>query len=106
MEASAGAFQWMERRLDDFDRRIGANHDSIGALRASSGSHETKIEVVTVELRETREDIAEMRSASEKWREEQKAEMAWVRRGLWAAAGSFLVFIIALGTLIAQVAGG
>lgn len=33
-------------------------------------------------------------------------QVAWVRRGLWAAAGTFLMFVIALAGLISQVAGG
>lgn len=31
-----------------------------------------------------------------------ESQMSWIRRGLWAAAGTFLVFTLAL----AQVAGG
>jgi hypothetical protein len=104
MEASA--FRPFEMALADHDRRLVANHDSIAKLRDTSAGHDRDIAVITTELRETREDIADMRTALDRSREEQKAEMTWVRRGLWVAAGSFLVFIIALGTLIAQIAGG
>lgn len=30
--------------------------------------------------------------------------MVWIRRGLWAAAGSFTVFIVAIATLVLQAA--
>lgn len=102
MEAHAGAIQAANIRLEEHDRRLIANHDSIATLRGVSARHDTKIEVITTELRETREDIAEMKSSQERVWAEQKGEMRWMRRGLWAAAGSFLVFNIALATVIEQ----
>ena len=100
MEASA-----VEIRLRNHEDRITANHDSLARLRDTSASHETKIQVITTELRETREDIAEMRKQSAEQRQEQKDEMAWVRRGLWAAAGTFLMFFIASASLLVNLSG-
>lgn len=100
MEANA-----LEFRLRNHDARIEANHDSIKALRETSARHDTEISVMRTELRETREDIAEMREAMSKQRQEQKDEMAWVRRGLWAAAGTFLMFFIAAASLLLNLSG-
>lgn len=100
MDASA-----MEVRLRNNEVRIDANHDSLASLRDTSAAHETKISVITSELRETREDIADMRNDLAKVRDEQKAEMAWVRRGLWAAAGTFMLFFVAAASLFLQASG-
>lgn len=99
METHAGALQAVNIRLDNHDQRLIANHDSIATLRDKSADHETRISVISTELRETREDIQEMRDLIRK-------ELAWVRRGLWVAAGTFLAFFIAALTLALQMAGG
>ena len=95
----------IEIRLRNHEVRIDANHDSLARLRDTSAGHETRIQVITTELRETREDIAEMRTALADQRKEQKDEMAWVRRGLWAAAGTFLMFFIAAASLLLNLSG-
>jgi hypothetical protein len=100
MEAGA-----IEVRLRTHEARIDANHNSISVLRDTTARHDTKIEVVTTELRETREDIADMKHALAEARSEQKAEMIWIRRGLWAAAGTFTLFVVAIATLVLQAAG-
>ena len=100
MEASA-----VELRLRNHETRLDANHDSIAKLREKSAAHDTEIKVITTELRETREDIGEMRIAMEKQRQEQKDEMAWIRRGLWAAAATFLMFFIAAASLLLNLSG-
>jgi len=85
----------VEFRLRNHDERLKANHDSLALLRDASAGHDTKIEVTLTEIREIRDDIGEFR-----------LEMRWVRRGLWVAAGTFTLFVVALATLIAQLAGG
>ena len=102
----AGAISVLEVTLRNHEARINANHDSLATLREKSAGHNTKIEVITTELRETREDIGDMKRELGAARTEQKAEMTWVRRGLWAAAATFMLFVVALAGLIAQVAGG
>jgi len=99
MEASA-----IEVRLRNHEARIEANHRSTSQLRDASARHETEIKVTGTEVREIREDIGEMKRELSKAREEQKAEMVWIRRGLWAAAGTFTLFVVALATLILQAA--
>ena len=97
MEASA-----IEVRLRNHEARLDAYHRSISTLRDASARHETEIKVTGTELRETREDIADMKKELSSARAEQKAEMIWVRRGLWAAAGTFLMFVVALASLLLQ----
>lgn len=100
MEASAA-----EIRFRGLEKRADASHRSITELRGASTRHETEIQVTGTEVREIREDIGEMKRELSKAREEQKAEMVWIRRGLWAAAGTFTMFVVALATLVLQVAG-
>ncbi len=91
--------------MRNHEARIDANHNSVSRLRDASANHETRLSVVTTELRETREDIAEMKRDLADARSEQKEEMTWVRRGLWLAAGTFMMFFVAAATLLVQVAG-
>jgi len=100
MEASAA-----EIRFRGIEGRLDASHRSVTELRGSSTRHETEIQVTGTEVREIREDIAEMKKELTEARREQKAEMVWIRRGLWAAAGTFLMFVVALATLILQASG-
>lgn len=90
MEANA-----IEFRLRNHDARIEANHDSIKVLRETSARHDTEISVMRTELRETREDLGEIRK-----------ELTWVKRGLWAAAGTFLMFFVAAASLLLSLSGG
>jgi septal ring factor EnvC (AmiA/AmiB activator) len=100
MEASA-----VDVRLRNHEARLEANHDSIAKIRDQSASHETRISVITTELRETREDIADMKRDLKDARDEQREEMVWVRRGLWAAAGTFLLFFVAAASLLLNLSG-
>jgi predicted nucleic acid-binding Zn-ribbon protein len=100
MEASA-----VEVRLRNHDQRIDANHNSLSRLRDTSASHTTEITVMKTELRETREDISDIRKEVKESREEQREEMRWVRRGLWAAAGTFLLFFVASASLLVSLSG-
>jgi len=89
MEASA-----IEIRLRNHEVRLDANHDSIAKIRDTSARHETEISVMRTELRETREDLSEIRK-----------ELTWVKRGLWTAAGFFLMFFVAALSLLATLWG-
>lgn len=95
MEAIAA----LQERLRSHHERITANHDSIGHLRGKQARQETDIAVMRTEMRETREDIVDMK-------QDFTSQLTWVRRGLWAAAGTFLMFTIALATLIVAVFNG
>jgi septal ring factor EnvC (AmiA/AmiB activator) len=89
MEASA-----TEIRLRNHESRIEANHDSLATLRSDSAGHDRDIAVIATELRETREDLGEIRK-----------ELAWVKRGLWAAAATFLMFFVAAASLLVSLSG-
>lgn len=95
----------LEVRVRTVERQLDASHTSMGKLRDASSRHETEIKVTGTEVREIREDIAEMKAALTKAREEQKGEMVWIRRGLWAAAASFMTFVLMLAALILQAGG-
>lgn len=97
MEASAA-----EIRFRGVENRLDASHRSITELRGTSARHETEIQVTGTEVREIREDIAEMKQELGKAREEQKAESVLLRRTFIAAAGTFGMFIVALASLILQ----
>lgn len=98
MEANSA----LEFRLRQHESRLDANHDSIAKLRDTAAGHETKITVITTELRETREDVGEIRIVVEKQRQEQKDEMVWFRRALIGATATFLMAFIAALSLILQ----
>jgi septal ring factor EnvC (AmiA/AmiB activator) len=97
MEASA-----IEVRLRTHEARLDSSHRSVTELRNTTARHETEIKVTGTEVREIREDIGEMKHELSEARKEQKAEMVWIRRGLWAAAASFMTFVLMLAALILQ----
>lgn len=101
MEASA-----IEVRLRNHEARLDASHRSVSELRNDSARHETEIKVTGTEVREIREDIGEMKRELSKAREEQRSEMVWIRRGLWAAAASFTTFVLMLAAVILQAGAG
>lgn len=101
MEASA-----IEVRLRNQEARLEASHKSISTLRDVSARHETEIKVTTTEVRETREDISEIRKAMERQRQEQKDELTWFRRALIGATITFLMAFIAALALVLQAAAG
>ena len=89
MEANA-----VEFRLRNHDARLDSAHTSISSLRDTSATHTTEIAVIRTELKETREDLGEIRK-----------ELTWVKRGLWAAAGTFLMFFVAAASLLLSLSG-
>jgi hypothetical protein len=92
MEANANAFRI---ELREHDRRISGLHRSLGVLSTDVGNHKTDISVLHTELGNIREDIAEL-----------KTDMKWIKRGLFGAIAVGLMFVVAVATLIVQVAGG
>lgn len=103
MEAGA-----IEIRLRNHEVRLDANHDSIATLRDKSAGHDTKIEVITTELRETRDDLSEIRKAIEadraerkKEREEAKREGSDTRKALYVTAATLFTFFLSILGLIA-----
>jgi predicted nucleic acid-binding Zn-ribbon protein len=100
MEASAA-----EVRFRGVESRLDASHRSVTELRSVSTRHETEIKVTGTEVREIREDIGEMKRELSEARKEQQEEMARIRRGLWTAAGTLAMFVVAFATLILQAAG-
>jgi hypothetical protein len=93
----------IKAELRNHDQRLTANHDTIAALREKGAGHDTKIEVVATELRETREDIGDLRIGLAETRAEQKGEMANLRHGAWTLAATFLMFTVAIVTLLTQI---
>jgi chromosome segregation ATPase len=87
MEAAALAA--LTQRLQDQERRIEANHDSIHGLRGTSGDHEVKIAVISNDLEDIRDDLGEI-----------KSQLAWLRRGMWTAAATFASFALALAGML------
>jgi len=89
MEANA-----IEFRLRNHEARLDSAENSITRLRDTSARHDTDISVDRTVLRETREDLSEIRH-----------ELTWVKRGLWAAAGTFLMFFVAAASLLLSLSG-
>lgn len=84
----------IDAQLREHDRRLTANHDSVRDLRVQGADHETRIAVIQTELLETRKDLEAIQN-----------ELSWVKRGMWAAAGSFLLFFVAAASLLINVSG-
>lgn len=93
------ALSAIQERLISHNARIQANHDSIGDLRGKQSTQQIDIAVMHTELAGVREDISEMKA-------DFSGQLTWVRRGLWAAAATFTMFVVALATLIVQVISG
>lgn len=100
MEASA-----LEVRLRNHEVRLDANHNSISALRGTSGEHDVKIATITTELRETREDIAEMKRDFDSDRKERRAEGERTRRAFYTVAAFLATFSVSIMGLIAVLLG-
>lgn len=88
-------FAAIEERLRSLSERVTANHDSVGSLRGKQANQQVEIAVIHTELSGAREDIAELKNYVED-------QLKWVRRGLWAAAATFTMFIVSFGALIIQ----
>lgn len=122
MEASA--LRGFELALNEHDRRLVANHDSIAKLRDQGAAHDTKIGVITTELRETREDIADMKTQLQRDSEERKRERerdreertkersaqekesADTRKALYVTAATLAGFMLTIVGLIATLLNG
>lgn len=91
----------MAVELREHDRRISGLHRTVGAIGTTVGDHTTKITVVTTELRETREDIAEIKRQIERSDEDRKKEGAYTRRAFYIAASSMFGFMLSIIGLIA-----
>jgi len=96
MEASA-----IEIRLRQHEERLTKNDDSVSRLRDTSARHDTEISVMRTELRETREDVTEIKKVVE---EEGRRNRASNNRVVWAlvglslsAAGSAITVALTLG---------
>lgn len=100
MEANA-----IEIRLQNHEARLNATHDSIGVLRGVSGQHEVKIATITTELRETREDIGEMKRDFDADRKERRAEGERTRRAFYTVAAFLATFSVSIIGLIAVLLG-
>lgn len=108
MEANAGALSVVQNTLIEHDRRLIANHDTIARIRDGAqgiNAHETKIATMSTELRETREDIADMKTGFEKDREERRKEGADTRRALYTVAAFMATFSATICGLIIALVG-
>jgi len=92
-------FSAVQSALSNHDRRIDANYNSIDRLRSKQEEQAVKAAELRTELSAVREDIAEMKK-------EFGAQLTWIRRGLWAAASTFTLFVLGLATVIIQVTSG
>ena len=96
MEAGNG----IVARLHEHDRRLDA-HDRTRE-RMWEEIHDSKVKHTEVrsDVTSIKEDIAEMK-------DDFGEQMKWIRRGMWAAASTFLVFILMLaGVLVAVLGNG
>lgn len=95
----------IKAELRDHNRRIDANHDSIGGLRADQAKNDVKIGAMTVELKETREDIADMkRDFGERFKGLEtkiEVELSGIRRTAKWALG---IILTSLGLMVAAAA--
>lgn len=92
MMEALGAIQ---ERLRGHDGRLDGIERSLEGVVLAQGKRATEIAVMQREVSDIHDDIKGL-----------VAQVAWVQRGLWAAAATFLIFVIALAGLISQVAGG
>lgn len=81
--------------LRNHDARLTANHDSIAVLRERTAAHDTKINVIATEIRETRTDIGEMGERLDR-----------VGRNFYVAASAMFGLMLSVIGLIAAVLTG
>lgn len=85
----------IQERLRTHGKRLDTTEGALAGVGRVQGDQATEIAVMRRDVTEIREDIKGL-----------VQQVAWVRRGLWAAAGTFLMFVVALAALITQVSGG
>lgn len=81
--------------LREHDRRISGLHRTLGGLGTDVGDLKTNAAVSKKELDGLREDISDMR-----------ADMKWIKRGIWSAVAVGLMFVVAVSSLVIQIASG
>lgn len=89
----AGTIGALRVELSGLERRVDGVHNGLGVVRAKVAEHDTAISVLHTEIGNIREDIGEL-----------KDKMTWIIRGLFAAIAVGLMFLVAVATLIFQVA--
>lgn len=87
--------------LRNIDASIKAHHTAIGDLRERAAAHHTKIEVITAEHRETREDIAQMSKQLEAGNREFNLKLSAVQRSFYTAAAAMCTMMLSICGLVA-----
>lgn len=87
--------------LRSHDARLTANHDAIGRLRERTAEHGTKIEVITTELRETREDIGQLATQLASNSREVNGKLSGQSKAFFTAAAAMGGMMLSICGLIA-----
>jgi predicted nucleic acid-binding Zn-ribbon protein len=95
MEARGLSVEVLNERFNTLHARTKSHHDSISKLREEKELQGKALVRMEEQLENQGEDIAEM-----------KKTMTWIVRGLFGAIAVGLMFVVAVVTLIVQVAGG
>jgi len=94
MEAGGIPFgEWVRERFKSHDSRIRSIHDKASHLERELGKQDRSLIEMRGELRELKEDTAEVRKTLNR--------IVW---GLFGAIAVGLMFVVAVGTLIIQAA--
>jgi len=90
----------MAARLQEHDRRLDGHDRSKGKMWEQIHDGKLKHTEVKGDVRNIRDDIIELKN-------DFGGQMKWIRRGMWAAASTFLIFILMLaGVLVAVLSNG
>lgn len=83
----------VDEKLRSFDSRIRSNHDRASRVAEKQGKQGELLVEIKGDIKNISDDVAEL-----------KSQFKWVLRGLFAAIGVGLLFIVAVANLIIQVA--
>lgn len=78
-------------RLNQLERRMGLSEDDRRDIWRHQGAQEKENAVINERLKSMHSEQLE-----------QGAEIRWIRRGLWAAAGLFATLVVGIISLLAQ----
>lgn len=90
-----GSLEAVEVRVNEHDRRLSGLHKTVGGLSTTVGDHDSALSGMRVELKETRQDLGEI-----------KESLVDTRRALYIVASTMATFTLSIIGLTATLLNG